>query len=94
MNVQPVMLQTLVRPLEAMCNFQLQHGAVVHQSKQYLIEQGLYKKQEVKPWDKVGRSRPRFRTKKSEAADDRDTTGVGAGASSELNTDCSESCHS
>ena len=60
-----VFLQILVRPLEAMCDFQLQHGAVVHQSKQYLVENGLYKKQEVKPWDKVGRSRPRYRPKKT-----------------------------
>ena len=28
-----------------MCQFQLDHGAVVHHSKQYLIENGLYIKQ-------------------------------------------------
>lgn len=36
--------QTLVKPLRALCSYQLEHGAVVHHSKQYLIEHGLYVK--------------------------------------------------
>jgi len=34
----------LVRPLKALCNFQMQFGAVIHHSKEYLIENGLYTK--------------------------------------------------
>ena len=47
----------------------MEHGAVKHQSKQYLVENGLYKKQEPKPWDKTGRSRPRWRPKKDQTED-------------------------
>ncbi|ELT93859.1 hypothetical protein CAPTEDRAFT_180007 [Capitella teleta] len=39
----PTIRETLVRPLRAMCDFQIKHGAVRHQSKQYLIDNGLYK---------------------------------------------------
>jgi hypothetical protein len=35
----------LVRPLEALCEFQFNHGAVPHQSKEFLIVKGLYKKE-------------------------------------------------
>ena len=37
-------LQLLLRPLRALCAFQMQHGAVTHHSKQLLIDNGLYKK--------------------------------------------------
>jgi hypothetical protein len=36
--------EQLVKPLEALCAFQLNHGALPHQSKEYLIFNGLYKK--------------------------------------------------
>ena len=36
--------QLLTAPLEALCNFQLEHGAVEHQSKEYKIHHGLWKK--------------------------------------------------
>ena len=54
-----------MKPLQGMCDFQLKHGAVVHQSKEYLMENGLYKKQALRPTDKVGRSRPRRRAKQT-----------------------------
>lgn len=38
-------LQQLTRPLEALCEFQMENGAVAHQSKEYLIKNGLYKSQ-------------------------------------------------
>ena len=34
----------LVRPLKALCDYQLEYGAVSHQSKEHLIFNGLYKK--------------------------------------------------
>ncbi|XP_021324611.1 tRNA-uridine aminocarboxypropyltransferase 2 [Danio rerio] len=39
-NIQEVLL----RPLRALCSFQLQHGAQVHHSKEQLIRSGEYKK--------------------------------------------------
>ncbi|XP_060091543.1 tRNA-uridine aminocarboxypropyltransferase 2 [Heteronotia binoei] len=36
--------ETLLRPLQALCSFQLQHGAQIHHSKEYLIKNGLYDK--------------------------------------------------
>ncbi|XP_006251070.1 tRNA-uridine aminocarboxypropyltransferase 2 isoform X1 [Rattus norvegicus] len=36
--------QTLLRPLQALCSFQLQHGAQVRLSKEYLLKNGLYPK--------------------------------------------------
>lgn len=35
---------TLMKPLQALCTFQLEHGAAHHFSKEYLILNGLYKK--------------------------------------------------
>ncbi|XP_053202800.1 tRNA-uridine aminocarboxypropyltransferase 2-like [Panonychus citri] len=35
---------TLMKPLQALCTFQLEHGAVHHFSKEYLILNGLYNK--------------------------------------------------
>ncbi|XP_013784237.1 DTW domain-containing protein 2-like [Limulus polyphemus] len=40
----PKIHELLVHPLKAMCQFQLDHGAVPHQSKEFLIQNGLYKK--------------------------------------------------
>ena len=42
-----VVFQILTRPLEALCDFQIENGAVVHQSKEYLIKNGLYKSQKT-----------------------------------------------
>lgn len=36
--------EKLTTPLRAMCEFQIQHGAVSHHSKEYLITNGLYTK--------------------------------------------------
>ncbi|XP_041362731.1 tRNA-uridine aminocarboxypropyltransferase 2-like [Gigantopelta aegis] len=41
---KPDLIQTLTRPLVALCDFQIQHGAVQHQSREYKIEHGLWKK--------------------------------------------------
>jgi hypothetical protein len=40
----PQLHADLVRPLKALCDYQLEHGAQTHQSKEYLIFNGLYKK--------------------------------------------------
>ncbi|XP_058025331.1 tRNA-uridine aminocarboxypropyltransferase 2 isoform X2 [Ahaetulla prasina] len=36
--------QTVLRPLQALCAFQIQHGAQVHHSKEHLLKNGLYDK--------------------------------------------------
>ncbi|KAM4050097.1 tRNA-uridine aminocarboxypropyltransferase 2 isoform 1-T1 [Anomaloglossus baeobatrachus] len=36
--------QTILRPLQALCSFQLQHGAQIHHSKEHLLKNGQYKK--------------------------------------------------
>ncbi|XP_021006500.1 DTW domain-containing protein 2 isoform X3 [Mus caroli] len=36
--------ETLLRPLQALCSFQLQHGAQIRLSKEYLLRNGLYPK--------------------------------------------------
>ncbi|XP_070268608.1 tRNA-uridine aminocarboxypropyltransferase 2 isoform X2 [Myotis yumanensis] len=36
--------QTLLRPLRALCSFQLQHGAQIRLSKEHLLKNGLYPK--------------------------------------------------
>ncbi|XP_046402615.1 tRNA-uridine aminocarboxypropyltransferase 2 isoform X3 [Ischnura elegans] len=41
---QPSMRQELLAPLHALCSFQLLHGAVSHQSKQFLVELDAYAK--------------------------------------------------
>lgn len=38
------LFQALTKPLDALCEHQLKHGAVRHHSKQYLIDNGLYVK--------------------------------------------------
>ncbi|KAF1556526.1 DTW domain-containing protein 2, partial [Eudyptula albosignata] len=35
---------TILRPLQALCSFQLQHGAQIHHSKEHLLKNGLYDK--------------------------------------------------
>lgn len=37
--------EDLVKPLKALCDYQFSFGAVPHQSKEYLIVNGLYKKE-------------------------------------------------
>ena len=37
-------LKVLTAPLEALCDFQIQHGAVEHQSREFKIAHGLWQK--------------------------------------------------
>lgn len=39
-----LLFQILTRPLVALCDFQIRHGAVQHQSREYKIENGLWTK--------------------------------------------------
>ena len=59
-----------VRPLRALCEFQMAHGAVVHQSKEYLIENGLYKKQGLKPGDGIKQKKRSRRKQKGDVVDE------------------------
>lgn len=43
-EADPSIFETFVKPLEALCNFQLSHGAQKHASKEYLVVNGLYDK--------------------------------------------------
>uniref|UniRef100_A0A8C4QFL1 tRNA-uridine aminocarboxypropyltransferase n=1 Tax=Eptatretus burgeri TaxID=7764 RepID=A0A8C4QFL1_EPTBU len=43
---QPHLREVLLQPLHALCSFQLQHGAQVHDSKEQLLNSGRYNK----PW--------------------------------------------
>ncbi|XP_064355813.1 tRNA-uridine aminocarboxypropyltransferase 2 isoform X1 [Dromaius novaehollandiae] len=36
--------ETILRPLQALCSFQLQHGAQIHHSKEHLLKNGMYDK--------------------------------------------------
>ncbi|XP_071586593.1 tRNA-uridine aminocarboxypropyltransferase 2 isoform X2 [Heliangelus exortis] len=36
--------EIILRPLQALCSFQLQHGAQIHHSKEHLLKNGLYDK--------------------------------------------------
>ncbi|CAN7940417.1 unnamed protein product [Ixodes hexagonus] len=38
------LVQVLTRPLQTLCQHQLEHGAVMHHSKEFLIQNGLYAK--------------------------------------------------
>ncbi|OPL32602.1 hypothetical protein AM593_01727, partial [Mytilus galloprovincialis] len=40
----PDLFDVLTKPLEALCQFQLNHGACTHHSRSYKIENGLWKK--------------------------------------------------
>lgn len=46
----------LVRPLQALCNFQIKHGALEHQSKEYLIKNDQYDKRVGKRLTRLLRS--------------------------------------
>lgn len=41
---RPDYISTLLEPLKALCTFQLDHGAVTHQSKEFLIRNQSYPK--------------------------------------------------
>ncbi|CAL8320275.1 unnamed protein product [Lota lota] len=47
--------EVLLRPLNALCSFQLQHGAQVHHSKEHLLRNGLYDKPMPKNKRKIKR---------------------------------------
>ncbi|XP_053557558.1 tRNA-uridine aminocarboxypropyltransferase 2 isoform X2 [Bombina bombina] len=40
----PEIQETILRPLQALCSFQLQHGAQIHHSKEHLLKSGMYDK--------------------------------------------------
>ncbi|XP_071106174.1 tRNA-uridine aminocarboxypropyltransferase 2-like [Haliotis cracherodii] len=42
---RPEIVEPLTRPLVALCDFQIQHGAVQHQSREFKIENGLWSKE-------------------------------------------------
>ncbi|XP_028318870.1 DTW domain-containing protein 2 [Gouania willdenowi] len=48
-------LEVLLRPLRALCSFQLQHGAQVHHSKEHLLKNGMYDKPMPKNKRKIKR---------------------------------------
>lgn len=48
-------LQVLLRPLKALCSFQLQHGAQIHHSKEHLLKNGMYDKPMPKNKRKIKR---------------------------------------
>lgn len=50
-NIQEVLL----RPLRALCSFQLQHGAQIHHSKEHLLKTGMYDKPMPKNKRKIKR---------------------------------------
>ncbi|XP_067114570.1 tRNA-uridine aminocarboxypropyltransferase 2 [Osmerus mordax] len=47
--------QVLLKPLNALCSFQLQHGAQVHHSKEHLLRNGMYDKPMPKNKRKIKR---------------------------------------
>lgn len=48
-------VQVLLRPLKALCSFQLQHGAQIHHSKEHLLKNGMYDKPMPKNKRKIKR---------------------------------------
>ncbi|XP_061763856.1 tRNA-uridine aminocarboxypropyltransferase 2 [Nerophis ophidion] len=50
-----VFQEVLLRPLKALCSFQLQHGAQVHHSKEHLLKNGMYDKTMPKNKRKIKR---------------------------------------
>lgn len=50
-----VVPQVLLRPLKALCTFQLEHGAQVHHSKEHLLKNGMYDKTMPKNKRKIKR---------------------------------------
>uniref|UniRef100_A0A665TE27 tRNA-uridine aminocarboxypropyltransferase n=1 Tax=Echeneis naucrates TaxID=173247 RepID=A0A665TE27_ECHNA len=47
--------EVLLRPLKALCSFQLQHGAQIHHSKEHLLKNGMYDKPMPKNKRKIKR---------------------------------------
>ncbi|XP_061554490.1 tRNA-uridine aminocarboxypropyltransferase 2 isoform X2 [Phycodurus eques] len=47
--------EVLLRPLKALCSFQLEHGAQVHHSKEHLLKNGMYDKTMPKNKRKIKR---------------------------------------
>uniref|UniRef100_A0A3Q1EN25 tRNA-uridine aminocarboxypropyltransferase n=1 Tax=Acanthochromis polyacanthus TaxID=80966 RepID=A0A3Q1EN25_9TELE len=47
--------EVLLRPLKALCSFQLQHGAQIHHSKEHLLRNGMYDKPMPKNKRKIKR---------------------------------------
>ncbi|KAF7648120.1 hypothetical protein LDENG_00161900 [Lucifuga dentata] len=47
--------EVLLRPLRALCSFQLQHGAQIHHSKEHLLKNGMYDKPMPKNKRKIKR---------------------------------------
>uniref|UniRef100_A0A3Q3EWR5 tRNA-uridine aminocarboxypropyltransferase n=1 Tax=Labrus bergylta TaxID=56723 RepID=A0A3Q3EWR5_9LABR len=47
--------EVLLRPLKALCSFQLEHGAQVHHSKEHLLKNGMYDKPMPKNKRKIKR---------------------------------------
>ena len=41
---RPEIYSQLTKPMETLCQFQLQHGAAKHHSKEYLVVHGMYDK--------------------------------------------------
>ncbi|XP_047425358.1 tRNA-uridine aminocarboxypropyltransferase 2 [Mugil cephalus] len=47
--------EVLLRPLKALCSFQLEHGAQIHHSKEHLLKNGMYDKPMPKNKRKIKR---------------------------------------
>lgn len=54
-SLHPLFVQVLLRPLKALCSFQLDHGAQIHHSKEYLLKNGMYDKPLPKNKNKIKR---------------------------------------